>query len=119
MNDRLSPLLEQVPTLELRLVLELVFAGAAGLVLGAIFFGGLWWTLRKSLASPRPALWILGSLLARMSLLLVGLYLVSDGHWQRLLVGLVGVIGARFLVLRLTGPADPASERRDGGQPCA
>jgi F1F0 ATPase subunit 2 len=88
-------------------------------VLGAIFFGGLWWTLRKSLASPRPALWILGSLLARMSLLLVGLYLVSDGHWQRLLAGLVGVICARFIVLRLTGPADPPSDRREGGQPCA
>jgi F1F0 ATPase subunit 2 len=75
-------------------------------VLGAVFFGGLWWTLRKSLNSPRPALWILGSLVARMSVLLVGLYLVSDGHWERLLAGLVGVICARFLVLRLTGPAD-------------
>lgn len=85
---------------------SLVLAGLAGLVLGAVFFGGLWWTLRKSLKSPRPALWLLGSLLARMSLLLVGLYLVSGGHWERLLACLVGVIGARFLVLRLTGPAD-------------
>jgi F1F0 ATPase subunit 2 len=99
--------------------LMLVLSAAAGLVLGAIFFGGLWWTLRKSLASPRPALWILGSLLARMSLLLVGLYLVSDGQWQRLLAGLVGVICARFIVVRLTGPADPPSERRDGGPTCA
>ncbi|WP_363184468.1 ATP synthase subunit I [uncultured Thiocystis sp.] len=40
-----------------------------------------------------------------MSLVLVGLYLVSDGQWERLLAGLVGVIGARFLVLRLTAPA--------------
>jgi F1F0 ATPase subunit 2 len=98
MNDSLSSLLELLP--------ELLLAGAVGLVLGAIFFGGLWWTLRKSLNSPRPALWILGSLVARMSVLLVGLYLVSDGHWERLLVGLVGVICGRFLVLRLTGPAD-------------
>ena len=98
MNETLNP--------ELELWLELVLAGVGGLVLGAIFFGGLWWTLRKSLKSPRPALWMLGSLLTRMGLLLVGLYLVSDGHWQRLLAGLVGVICARLLVLRLTGPAD-------------
>ncbi len=43
--------------------LTLVLAGVAGLGLGAVFFGGLWWTLRKSLKSPRPALWLLGSLL--------------------------------------------------------
>ncbi|MBK5966240.1 ATP synthase subunit I [Thiocystis minor] len=85
--------------------LNLVLAGVVGLALGAVFFGGLWWTLRKSLESPRPALWLLGSLLTRMSLVLVGLYLVSDGQWERLLAGLVGVIGARFFVLRLTGPA--------------
>lgn len=86
--------------------LNLVPATVAGLALGAVFFGGLWWTLRKSLASEHPVLWLLGSLLVRMSLLLVGLYLVSGGHWGRLLAGLVGVIGARFVVLRLTRPAD-------------
>lgn len=86
--------------------LTLVLAGVAGLGLGAMFFGGLWWTLRKSLASEHPALWLLGSLLARMGLLLVGLYLVSGGHWGRLLAGLIGVIGARVLVLRLTRTAE-------------
>jgi F1F0 ATPase subunit 2 len=97
------------------LVLALMLAGLAGLALGAVFFGGLWWTLRKSLASEHPALWQLGSLLVRMSLVLVGLYLVSGGHWERLLAGLVGVIGARFLILRLTDPSAPPSDRREGG----
>ena len=36
-----------------------------GLVLGGVFFGGLWWTVQKGFASPRPALWFLGSLLLR------------------------------------------------------
>ncbi len=90
--------------------LSLVLAGVAGLALGAVFFGGLWWTLRRSLASPRSALWLLASLLTRMSLLLVGLYLVSDGHWERLLAGLVGVIGARFVVLQLTSPSVVSKE---------
>ncbi|MBK1720799.1 ATP synthase subunit I [Thiocystis violacea] len=90
--------------------LTLVLAGVAGMGLGAMFFGGLWWTLRKSLASPRPALWLLGSLLTRMSLLLVGLYLVSGGHWERLLAGLLGVICARFVVLRLSSPPSITKE---------
>jgi F1F0 ATPase subunit 2 len=92
--------------LVLQVVQKLAPVAMAGLVLGAIFFGGLWWTLRKSLESARPAPWLLGSLLVRMGLLLLGLYLVSDGHWERLLAALIGVIGARALLLRYTRPAD-------------
>ena len=38
-------------------LLTLVLAWVAGVVLGAIFFGGLWWTVRKGVSSKRPALW--------------------------------------------------------------
>ena len=55
-------------------------------MLGAIFFGGLWWTVRKGVSSKQPALWFLGSLLLRMSIALAGFYFVSGGHWERLLV---------------------------------
>ena len=58
----------------------------AGVVLGAIFFGGLWWTVRKGVSSKQPALWFLGSLLLRMSIVLAGFYFVARGHWERLLV---------------------------------
>jgi F1F0 ATPase subunit 2 len=34
----------------------LAVALAAGLLLGAVFFGGLWWTVRKGVSSKRPAL---------------------------------------------------------------
>ena len=79
-----------------------VLALLAGLLLGAIFFGGLWWTVRKSLSSQRPALWLLPSLLLRMSITLVGFYFISDGHWQRLLICLFGFIMARLAVTWLT-----------------
>jgi F1F0 ATPase subunit 2 len=62
----------------------------AGMLLGAIFFGGLWWTVRKGASSTRPALWFFGSLLLRTSMTLVGFYVISDGHWERLLVCLLG-----------------------------
>ena len=82
--------------------LMLVVAGAVGLGLGAIFFGGLWWTVRRAVSSPRPVLWFAGSLLLRMGIVLAGFYLVGGGQWQRLVVSLLGFVSARFLVMRLT-----------------
>lgn len=82
--------------------LALVMAWIAGGALGALFFGGLWWTVRKSLASTKPALWMFGSLLLRMGVTMTGFYFVGGGDWQRLLSCLVGFIMARQLVTRLT-----------------
>jgi F1F0 ATPase subunit 2 len=92
----------------------LILAGVVGVLLGALFFGGLWWTVRKSVSSQRPALWFFGSFLLRMSLVLVGFYWVAGGQWERLLACLVGFILARLIVMRLTPtvqkPTDWASE---------
>ena len=82
--------------------LALMLAWIAGGALGAIFFGGLWWTVRKSLASAKPALWVFGSLLFRMCVTMTAFYFVSGGDWQRLLSCLVGFVMARHLVTRLT-----------------
>jgi F1F0 ATPase subunit 2 len=79
-------------------MLSLPFAGVAGLLLGAIFFGGLWWTVRKGLSSKQPALWFLGSVLLRMGIVLAGFYLVGREDWKRLLACLLGFVIARFVV---------------------
>jgi F1F0 ATPase subunit 2 len=85
--------------------LILALAGVAGLLLGAIFFGGLWWTVNKGVSSERPALWFLGSLLLRMSIALTGFYFIGHGHWERLLTCLLGFVTARLIVTWLTRPA--------------
>jgi F1F0 ATPase subunit 2 len=100
--------------------LKLVLACTAGGSLGTMFFGGLWWTVKKALSSRQPALWLTGSLVLRMSLAMAGFYLVSAGRWQRLLSCLLGFVVARLAVLRLTrppaeGPTHPAQE--DGDAP--
>jgi len=82
--------------------LILAVALAAGLLLGAVFFGGLWWTVRKGVSSRRPAFLFLGSLLLRTGFVLVGLYFAGHGDWRRLVACLVGFIIARFCVIRLT-----------------
>ena len=84
---------------------SLILAGGAGVVLGAIFFGGLWWTVRRGVLSSRPALWFLGSGLLRMSIALAGFHFVSGGQWPRLVTCLVGFIVARFAVTWLMRPA--------------
>lgn len=85
--------------------LALLLAWVAGVALGAIFFGGLWWTVRKGVSSPRPALWFLGSMLLRTGIALAGFYFVGRGQWERLLVCLVGFVMARLVVVWLTRPS--------------
>ena len=82
--------------------LTLILAWASGVVLGAIFFGGLWWTIGKGVTSKQPALWFLGSLLLRTSIALAGFYFVCGCDWQRLLVCMLGFIMAKLAVIWLT-----------------
>jgi F1F0 ATPase subunit 2 len=91
--------------------LTLVLAWLAGGGLGAIFFGGLWWTVRKGVSSKQPALWFFGSLVLRMSVALTGFYFVSGGHWERLLFCLLGFVIARPIVRWLTRPSGEEQSR--------
>jgi F1F0 ATPase subunit 2 len=82
----------------------LMLALGAGFLLGAVFFGGLWWTVRQSLVSSQPALWILSSLVLRTAISLAGIYFVAGGHWGRMLACLLGFLLARVVVTRQLGP---------------
>jgi F1F0 ATPase subunit 2 len=88
--------------------LSLVLALVTGLLLGAMFFGGLWWTVRRGFSSKQPALWFLGSLLLRTSIALAGFYFVARGRWESLLVCLLAFVMARVIVTRLTQAAEPS-----------
>ena len=80
----------------------LILACGAGIAIGAIFFGGLWWTIQKGITSPRPASLFLVSAVLRMAVAMVGFYFVLGGHWRRLLVCLLGFVMARLAVTWLT-----------------
>jgi F1F0 ATPase subunit 2 len=82
--------------------LVLVSACIAGGVLGAIFFGGLWWTVRMGITSKQPALWFFGSLLVRMSIALTGFYAISGSRWDRMTACLAGFLLARMAIMRIT-----------------
>jgi F1F0 ATPase subunit 2 len=76
--------------------LSLTIPSVAGLVLGAAFFGGLWWTVNKAVSSKQPAAWFLGSTLLRMGVVLSGFYVVGGGRWERWLLCLLGFVLARL-----------------------
>ena len=90
--------------------LSLAFAWVAGILLGAFFFGGLWWTIRRGVSSRQPALWFFGSLLLRTCIVVFGFYFILGGNWQRLLAGLLGFIVARLIVTRLTRVVEQTSQ---------
>ena len=77
-----------------------------GVLLGVMFFGGLWWTVRKGVSSKQPAFWFFGSLLLRMSITLAGFYFIARSHWERLLLCLLGFVMARIIVTWLTRAAE-------------
>jgi len=92
--------------------MSLLAAFIGGLLLGSLFFGGLWWTVRKGLASPRPAVWFVGSYIVRSSVVLLGFYVLAGGRWSRLTAVLVGFILARLVATgcgrsRETGTVPP------------
>ena len=84
-------------------ILFMIFAFIEGLLLGTLFFGGLWLTVMKAVTSKVPAIWFSVSLFIRLGITLTGFYYISIGSWQRLLVCVIGFIVARIIVIRFTG----------------
>ena len=83
---------------------------------------GLWWTVRRGLASTRPALWLLGSALLRTRRRpgrLLRRVRRALGAAARL--GLLGFVMARALVTRLLRPraAGAGAPPPQGAPPCA
>lgn len=89
--------------------LALGLAVLSGVLLGGMFFGGLWWTIRRGMLSTAPALWFSGSLLIRTLAAVGGFYLVSHGEWLRLPACLLGFLLARFVIIRtMRAPPRPS-----------
>ncbi len=86
-------------------------SGVVGVVLGLIFFGGLWWTVKRGLSSNLAALWFFGSLMLRTSIVLVGFYLIFQGDWRNVVACLFGFLAARIGITFLL--------RQKGDKPCA
>ncbi|WP_338876377.1 ATP synthase subunit I [Spirosoma sp. SC4-14] len=83
-------------------ILTLLLVGVGGVALGLVFYGGLWFTVRKGLSSTQPVLWFPLSLLVRLGVTAAGFYWLAAGHWENVLSCLGGFMLARLLVTQLT-----------------
>ena len=91
-------------------ILNLVLPLIVGLLLGTVFFGGLWFTVKKLTASKMPALLVLSSFIFRVGIVLIGFYFIGLGDWKKLIICLIGFVVARFVVIRYTKSADEKNE---------
>lgn len=83
-------------------ILHLFFAFTLGIVLGGLFFAGLWFTVKKAVQSTIPLIWFGLSFFIRISILLIGFYSISHTSYPKLIACLLGFITARIIVLRMT-----------------
>lgn len=91
-------------------LVSLVGGAVAGALLGVLFFGGLWLTLRRIGSARHPGLLVLGSYLARLTLAGVGFLFLARAGAAPLLAGLVGFVAVRVvLVARARGGMEGAA----------
>ncbi len=92
-------------------LLPLGLSFGAGIVLGFLYFGSLWLTVRRLPTLRQPALFWLGSFFVRTSLLLFGIFLVGAGHWERMAVCLFAIILIRILLTNISRFEQPAVKK--------
>lgn len=85
---------------------NMVLPFIVGWLLAILFFGGLWFTVKKLTASKMPALLVLGSFIVRVGIVLIGFYFIGSGDWKKLIVCLIGFVVARFAVIHFTKSMD-------------
>lgn len=83
---------------------ELFLSLLTGLFIGMIFFYGLWRTIKIMATSKTPALWMFGSAISRIGLLLFGFYFVTslstEDKLMRIILCFIGILIARFIVTK-------------------
>jgi F1F0 ATPase subunit 2 len=92
----------------IRSVLPLLLVAAGGLGIGFFHFGGLWLTVRRLPAVRRPALLVFGSLIGRIVVSALGVFLLMRGQLPRLLACLAGIVVARLVLVRRLRSEPPA-----------
>jgi F1F0 ATPase subunit 2 len=85
--------------------LRLIGSFLAGGALGAVYFYGLFLTVRRLPGARRPALLMMGSFLGRTAVVLAGLYLVMGGGVWFLAAAVAGFLIARVVLVKKLGPA--------------
>lgn len=83
---------------------------AVGGVLGLIFYGGLFFTVRAAIKARQPGLLAVASFALRTAAVLAGFYWIGAGDWKRIAAALAGFVLARIILLRVAAGAGADSD---------
>jgi F1F0 ATPase subunit 2 len=83
-------------------IIYIIIVFICGIILGIIFFGGLWLTIKKSVTSKTPGLLFFASFLIRTGIALLGFYFLAANNWKNMVACLVGFIISRFIIKQYT-----------------
>lgn len=95
---------ESTPELATLYVAQIALAVFAGAILGLIYYGGLWWTVRRLQTTQQTGLLFAASFVIRTVAVIAGFLLVSRGDWLLIVVALVPFIVVRLILTRRWGP---------------
>ncbi len=72
-----------------------------GMLLGLLYFSGLWWTVRRGIHSSMAAAWFTASALLRMAVVVMTFYfIVARSGVASLIACLIGLLIARAIIVR-------------------
>lgn len=80
-----------------------------GIAAGALYFGGLWLTVRRIGLTRKPERRLLFSFVARMGLLLMVFYALTRWGWPAMAAAMLGLLIARQLWLATKGRPRPTA----------
>jgi F1F0 ATPase subunit 2 len=95
---------------------------AVGILVGLVFFGGLWWTSQRLATARRPGFLVATSLLVRMIVIAATLVVLARVDVVMLAGGVIGVVVARMVLTRaamndrFSGPHRPPDTARDDSE---
>lgn len=83
---------------------RLILAGVAGILAGMLYFGGLWWTVKRMSRFVHPRLALLVSFFARALVALTIIYMAAGGQAAGYIAAMAGFLLARFIAVRRARP---------------
>ena len=87
-------------------VITLAAAVVVGILFGAFYFGGLWWTVRRMPRVRHPLNLYFASLVARLAVVLAAFYgVLMLGGWPLLMASIAGLVASRMVLIRFLGHA--------------
>jgi F1F0 ATPase subunit 2 len=81
-------------------VVQAILVLLIGGILGVLFFGGLWLTVRALPTARFPTFLVLASFWGRTALVVAGFAVAMSYGWQNAIVCLLGFLVVRFLFAR-------------------